>query len=116
MLSGKSNARIDRVIIEETAKTWAALLFGAFAIVTLGVFRNMIRTGAVLAAWFESIALYAAVSSLFIGDHDRRALILRRRLGPWSFDRVYDSAAIDRVWVRETLKRQRAGRSIQIRA
>jgi hypothetical protein len=60
---------------------------------------------------------YAATNSLFVGNRSRGVLIVKRRLGPWTFEKVYDAKLIDRMWVRFTIKgsglavRFRSGRS-----
>jgi hypothetical protein len=56
-----------------------------------------------LSVLFAIGALCAAVRSSFIGDRSRRLLIIRRRIGVFAFEKVYDSKDIDLVCVRSTL-------------
>lgn len=60
--------------------------------------------GIVLALWLASFGLYAAISSSFIADRNRRVLVVRRRVGRWTFERIYEATTIDRVYVRSTIK------------
>jgi hypothetical protein len=99
----------QQVIVEETATMGAVLVFEGFAVVGLAVSRHFI--GVISSAFLAALGLYAAVSSLFIVDRSRRALIVRRRIGPWTFERVYDASAIDRIWVHDTRK----GRGLSVR-
>lgn len=92
----------QRLVIEETATTGAALLFGALALVTLLAFRS--TTGAAVCLFFVSAGLCAGVRSVFIADRTRRVLVIERRIAFWNFERVYDAKAIDRIYVRSTLK------------
>jgi hypothetical protein len=103
------------VVVEETATTGAVLLFTAFACLGLIVFRDVV--GTVIALFLFSIGLYAAVGSTFTADRDRRVLVIKRRIMLWTFEKVYEAKAIDRIYVRFTIKgsglavRFRSGRS-----
>jgi hypothetical protein len=90
------------VVVEETATTGAVMLFGAFACLTLAIFRNVL--GLVLAFFFASLAVYAAVRSSFVADKGRGVLVIKRQIGPWNRERHYDARAIDRVFVPITIK------------
>ena len=97
-----------RVVIEETATKGAVWEFGAFALFALIAFRNAmgnVRTiGLVLTVFLASIALYAAVRSLFVADKDRRVLVVKRRIGILTYEKVYEAKDIDRIFVRVTIK------------
>lgn len=105
----------QHVVVEETATTGAAWLFGAFTCLVLFINRETI--GVVLAVLFAFYAMYASVTSLFIADRDRRVLVVKRRVALWTFASRYESRSLDRVYVRRTLKgpalavRFRSGRS-----
>jgi hypothetical protein len=109
---GHSVREIERshhqVVVEETATKGAAILFGAFALLDLVGFRravgNEFVVGVVLAFFMAGLALYAAISSSFVADRTRRALIIKRRIGILTRERVYDASIIDRIFVRATLK------------
>ncbi len=60
--------------------------------------------GVVLAFFMASLALYAAVSSSFVADRTRRALIIKRRIGVLTWEKVYEASTIDRIFVRVTSK------------
>jgi hypothetical protein len=90
------------LVVEETATTGACILFGAFALVALIVFRSV--TGVVFALFFASVGLYAVVRSSFVADRTRQALVIKRRIGPWNFESVYEAKTIDRIYVRSTIK------------
>ena len=68
----------------------------------LVVYRNAV--GVVLAFFFACFGLYAAVKSLFVGDRNRGVLVIKRRIGQWTFERVYEARAIDQIYVRFTIK------------
>jgi hypothetical protein len=104
---GHSVAEVERshqhVVIRETATWGAALGFGTAAVLTAVAWRQLL--GFVIALFLAAVALYASVTSDFIADRDRRCLIVRRRIGgAWSKQKAYDSAGIDRVYVRYTGK------------
>jgi hypothetical protein len=94
--------------VEETATKGAVIVFGAFALLDLVSFRravgNVFALGMVLALFMAGLALYAAISSSFVADRTRRALIIKRRIGILTRERVYDASTIDRIFVRATLK------------
>lgn len=89
-------------VIEETARMRAALLFGALGLLTIVAFRRAENT--LLALWFGSWSLYSSVRSSFIADRRRGVLVVRRRVLTWSIERVYESATIDRIYVRGTMR------------
>ena len=92
----------QRLVVEETATTGAAVLFGALALVTLIAFRHTI--GVVFTLFFAAVGLYAVVRSSFVADRTRRVLVIKRRIALWNFERVYEAKTIDRVYVRSTIK------------
>jgi hypothetical protein len=61
----------NQVVVAESATVGAAAIFGAFAVLSLIVFRS--RAGAVLTIFFASVATCAAVNSVFVADRKRRA-------------------------------------------
>jgi hypothetical protein len=93
----------QRVVIEETATTGAVVVLGAMAALVLIVFRNL--ASAYCASVFAILGVYSAVSSRFAADRDR-GLILKRRVGPLTIERVYESGEIAQIYVRTTLKGQ----------
>jgi hypothetical protein len=103
---GHSVREIERshhqVIVEETATTVAAVVFGAFALLTAVVFRSI--PGGAVALTFGSLGLYASVRSSFTADRDRRVLVIRRRVGWWALEKTYEAKAIDRIYVVSTRK------------
>jgi predicted GNAT superfamily acetyltransferase len=56
------------------------------------------------ALFFASLGVYASVRSSFIADRNRRVLVVKRRIMLWTFERVYEAMAIDRVYVRFTIR------------
>jgi hypothetical protein len=90
------------VVIEETATTGAALLFGVLAVFVLLAFRNL--AGIVVAGCFASLSIYSAVRSSYIADRDQRVLIIERKLARWTVTKVYKSALIDGEYVRFTIR------------
>jgi hypothetical protein len=87
-----------RVVIVETATPGSALIFGVGGLAILVASRNMV--GVAPALGLGCMALYAAVGSTFIADRDRRALVVRRRIGLWTIEKVYAANTIDRVYER----------------
>jgi hypothetical protein len=92
----------QQIVVEETATSGAAILFGALAVLDLVAFRSLF--GLTIAIPFALLALYAAVKSSFLADRNRQILIVRRRLWVWDFEKVYKAAIIDRIIVRSTIK------------
>jgi hypothetical protein len=96
-----------QVVLEETATKGAAWMFGAFALLDLIAFRNargnVLTIGIALAAFLASLALYAAVQSLFVADRGRRILVVKRRIGVLAYEKVYWARDIDRVFVHSTI-------------
>lgn len=92
----------EQVVVEETATTGAAAVFGALAYFTVIVFRSV--TGTILGLFFALFGLYAAVRSCFIADRNRRVLVIKRRIGRWTSERTYKAETIDRIYVRFTIK------------
>jgi len=90
------------VVVEETATTGAAVLFGALALVTLIAFRN--AAGVALTVYFAAFGLCAGIRSSFVADRTRRVLVIKRRIALWNFERVYEAKTIDRIYVRSTIK------------
>ena len=87
----------QQIVVEETPTTAAVFIFGGFACLAL-IARD--RIGVVLALVLGSIALYAAVRSTFVADRNRHVLLIKRRILFWTFERVYEASAIDRIYVR----------------
>ncbi len=105
-----------QVVIEESATTGVAVVFFGFAAFIVIVSHNAI--GAVGALWFVLLGVYASVTSLFIADREMGVLLVRRRVMWWTLERTYQAVAIDRVYVRSTIRkgsglamRMKSGRS-----
>jgi hypothetical protein len=92
----------QRVVVEETPTIGVAIAFTVLTAFILVVFRSAI--GAFLALWPVSLGLYSSVRSSFTADRNRRILLIERRVFVWTFERVYEAEAIDRVYVRDTIK------------
>jgi predicted GNAT superfamily acetyltransferase len=90
------------VVVDETRTSGAALLFVAFAVLVLITFRDAVSVAPAL--FFASLGVYASVRSSFIADRNRRVLVVKRRIMLWTFERVYEAMAIDRVYVRFTIR------------
>lgn len=86
------------VEVRETATTWAAVLFGAFAALCALSFQGL--AGLATSLFFACWAVYAAVSSEFTADRNRQELVVRRRVGPWTTTKSYPVAEIACVYVR----------------
>jgi hypothetical protein len=108
---GHSVREIERthqqVIVEETATTGAVVLFGGFAFLALIAFRNangnLRAIGLAITVFLASIAAYAAVGSTFTADRSRRALVVKRRIGVLTYEKVYEARDIDSVFVHRTI-------------
>ena|ERR1700733_6262151 len=89
------------VVIEETATKGAVIGFGAFALLDLLSFRNAVgntfAVGVVLAFFSAGVALYASIRSSFVADRNRRVLVIKRGIGVFTFEKVYEASAIDRI-------------------
>ena len=102
---------IDRthheVVVEETATKAAVWVFGAFALFGLIAFRgasgSVRALGITLTVFLASLALCGSVRSLFVADRGRRILVVRRRIGKLSYEKVYPAGDIDRVFVHSTI-------------
>jgi hypothetical protein len=101
-----------QVTIEETATTGAAVIFWTITILSLIlIFPNVIHRrdfGALfllpVPLYFSLFGLYAAVRSSFVADRAHGILIVKRQIGPWSFQKMYKSETIDLIYVRHTIK------------
>ena len=97
----------QQVVVEETATKGAVIGFGAFALLDLVSFRTAhgqaFAVGVVLAFFMSGLVLYAAISSSFVADRSRRVLIIKRRIGILTREKVYDAGTIDRIFVRVTI-------------
>jgi hypothetical protein len=98
----------QQVVVEETATKGAVIGFGAFALLDLVSFRKAhgqaFAVGVVLAFFMSGLVLYAAISSSFVADRSRRVLIIKRRIGVLTLEKVYEAKEIDRIYVRSTSK------------
>lgn len=95
-------------MVEETTTKGAVIGFGAVALLDLVSFRKArgqgFAIGLALAFFKPGLALYAAISSSFVADRGRRVLIIKRRIGVLTFEKVYEASTIDRIFVRVTIK------------
>jgi hypothetical protein len=88
------------VVYEETATMGAVWMGVAFALLVLGLSRS--ATQASIALLGVGFALFASVRSTFTADRIRHQLIVKRWILFWSFERVYESDAIERIYVLST--------------
>jgi hypothetical protein len=103
---GHSVNEIERsahhVVIMETATSGVAAIFGAFAVMSLFVYRSV--PGLAITLFFACAASYSGVNSSFIADRNHRTLVIRRQLWRWTFEKVYPAKTVDRVYVRHTIR------------
>lgn len=104
----------QRVVIEETATTGSAWLFGGAALGTLLLWITRPRSsgstlaeeavGACAVLYFGLLALLASVRSTYKADRTSNYLLVERRVLRWTMRTSYDAHTIQRIEVRQTNK------------